>query len=111
MKKTITLLLSIAVMVGCLAMPVVAGNNNLIVFRTGIGHQYQGSTFYDQGWADIRVDIMALSYIALVDANGTARGTRRTIHTCNTCAFLTDRTDWVDHGYNNRSVDCHQAFL
>ena len=110
MKKTITLLLSIAVMVGCLAMPVVAGNNNLIVFRTGIGHQYQGSTFYDQGWADIRVDIMALSYIALVDSRGCTHGAKVHVLGGGGPQYRTITTNWLDHAYNNTSVDCHQHY-
>ena len=110
MKKTITLLLSIAVMIGCMAMPVAAGNNTLDIFYTNMTTQYQGATLCDQGSAYVGVRVMAAAYIALVDANGTARGKNIQVYTCNGYGHITHKTGWVDHAYNNKSVDCHQHY-
>ena len=109
MKKTITLLLSIAVMIGCMAMPV-AAVNKMTVHSTGISHQYQGATFCDQGWANIEYNAFTVAYIALVDSRGSKHGAKVHVLGGGGPQYRTITTNWLDHAYNNTSVDCHQGY-
>lgn len=105
MKKTIVLLLSVAIILGCMALPVSA---TIFVYFTNMTSQYQGAFLYDQGSALVAADSTTRAAIALVDANRVARGKK--------CEDFRDRelktitTYWVDHAYHSTNVVCVETY-
>ena len=105
MKKTIILLSTIAVIMGCIALPVSA---TVFVYFTNMTSQYQGAFLYDQGSALVAADTTTRAAIALTDSNGVARGTKK--EDFSTRELKTITTYWVDHAYHSNQVICYETY-
>ena len=102
--KKLVLLLSIAAMIGCMALPVSAGIGYI---NPTIETKYQGTSLSDRAYVYVTALGSFRCSVYLVDVNGTKRGTRnydKAYDFVITCHELTSY--WVDHVYNNKSAEC-----
>ncbi|MBR2556427.1 MAG: hypothetical protein IKE94_16390 [Aeriscardovia sp.] len=107
--KKLVLVLSIAAMIGCMALPASA----MVVQSTSIETQYQGSSMSDRGVATVYNISSFRCSVSLKDANGVKRGAK-TWNCGRGSGMITTHTVksyWVDHAYNNKSVDCKELLL
>ena len=104
--KKLVLVLSIAAMIGCMALPASAA---IVYTDPRIETMYQGASLSDRAKVYITAIGSFRCSVYLVDVNGTKRGTKNydlDYENVITCHEL--KSYWVDHAYNNKSAVCKE---